>query len=160
VRSKAKTVAQYIKDLPADRRAMIEAVAKVVRANVDARVEEGMQYGMIGWYVPHTVFPLGYHCDPKQPLPYICLASQKNYCSLYLMTAYAEGSDGEAWIKKAWPKGKKLDMGKSCIRFKTLDDLALDVVAEAIRRVPLNTHIAWYSALDPRQRAKKAAKKK
>jgi len=158
MQSKAKTVAQYLKELPADRRATIQAVADVIRANVDGRVEEGMQYGMIGWYVPHRVFPLGYHCDPKQPLPYICLASQKNHCSLYLMTAYAEGSAGEAWIKKAWPKGKKLDMGKSCIRFKSADDLALDVVAEAIRRVPLDAHLAWYSALDPRQRAKPAAK--
>ena len=101
MQSKAKTVAQYLKDLPADRRATIEAVAKVVRANIDTRVEEGMQYGMIGWYVPHAVFPLGYHCDPKQPLPYICLAAPKNHCSLYLMTDYAEGRVGEARIKKA-----------------------------------------------------------
>lgn len=158
MQSKAKTVAQYLKDLPPERRATIAAVAAVVRANVDPRVEEGMQYGMIGWYVPHAVFPLGYHCDPKQPLPYICLASQKHYCSLYLMTAYAEGSVGEAWIKTAWPAGKKLDMGKSCIRFKTVEDLALDVVAEAIRRVPLDAHLAWYSALDPRQRAKPATR--
>lgn len=158
MQSKAKTVAQYLKELPADRRRTLEAVAKVVRANLDPRLEEGMGYGMMGWYVPHRVFPLGYHCDPKQPLPFAGLASQKNHCSLYLMTAYAEGSTGEAWIKKAWPKGKKLDMGKSCIRFKTVDDLALDVIAEAIRRVPLDDHLAWYAAIDPRQRAKPAAK--
>lgn len=159
MRSKATTVAQYLKELPADRRATIEAVAKVVRANLDPRLREGMQYGMIGWSVPHAVFPLGYHCDPKQPLPFAALASQKNHCSLYLMTAYAEGSTGEAWIKTAWPKGKKLDMGKSCIRFKTVDDLALDVIGEAVRRVPLDDHLAWYAAIDPRQR-KAAAKKK
>lgn len=158
MQSKAKTVAQYLKELPADRRQTLEAVAKVVRANLDPRLEEGMGYGMMGWYVPHRVFPLGYHCDPKQPLPFAGLASQKNHCSLYLMTAYAEGSTGEAWIKKAWPKGKKLDMGKSCIRFKTVDDLALDVIAEAIRRVPLDDHLAWYATIDPRQRAKPAAK--
>ncbi len=158
MQSKAKTVAQYLKELPADRRQTLEAVAKVVRANLDPRLEEGMGYGMMGWYVPHRVFPLGYHCDPKQPLPFAGLASQKNHCSLYLMTAYAEGSAGEAWIKKAWPKGKKLDMGKSCIRFKTVDDLALDVIAETIRRVPLDDHLAWYATIDPRQRAKPAAK--
>lgn len=158
MQSKAKTVAAYLKELPADRRETLEAVAKVVRANLDPRLEEGMGYGMMGWYVPHRVFPLGYHCDPKQPLPFAGLASQKNHCSLYLMTAYAEGSTGEAWIKKAWPKGKKLDMGKSCIRFKTVDDLALDVIAEAIRRVPLDDHLAWYATIDPRQRAKPASK--
>jgi hypothetical protein len=158
VQSKVATVAQYLKALPADRRATLVAVADVVRANIDPRVEEGMQYGMIGWYVPHAVFPLGYHCDPKQPLPYIALAAQKHHCSLYLMTAYAEGSVGEAWIKRAWPKGKRLDMGKSCIRFKTLDDLALDIVAEAIRRVPLDLHIARYSSMDPRQRQPGARK--
>lgn len=158
MQSKAKTVAQYLKELPADRRQTLETVAKVVRANRDPRIEEGMGYGMMGWYVPHRVFPLGYHCDPKLPLPFAGLAAQKHHCSLYLMTAYAEGSTGEAWIKKAWPKGKKLDMGKSCIRFKTVDDLALDVIAEAIRRVPLDEHLAWYATIDPRQRAKAPAK--
>lgn len=152
MQSKATTVAQYLKELPADRRVMLETVAKVVRANLDPRLAEGMSYGMMGWYVPHSVFPLGYHCDPKQPLPFAGLASQKNHCSLYLMTAYAEGTTGEAWIKKAWPKGKKLDMGKSCIRFKSLDDLALDVIGEAVRRVPLDDHLAWYATIDPRQR--------
>lgn len=159
MQSKATTVAQYLKELPADRRATIETVAKVVRANLDPRLQEGMQYGMIGWFVPHSVFALGYHCDPKQPLPFAALASQKNHCSLYLMTAYAEGSTGEAWIMKAWPKGKRLDMGKSCIRFKHVEDLALDVVGEAVRRVPLEQHLAWYASIDPRQR-KSAAKKK
>ncbi len=157
MQSKAKTVAQYLKELPADRRVMVETVADVVRANLDPRLEEGMGYGMMGWYVPHSVFPLGYHCDPKQPLPFAGIASQKNYCSLYLMSSYAEGTVGEAWIKKAWPKGKKLDMGKSCIRFKSLDDLALDVIGEAVRRASLDEHLAWYATIDPRQR-KTAAK--
>lgn len=152
MQSKATTVAQYLKELPSDRRAMLETVAKVIRANLDPRLEEGISYGMIGWYVPHKVFSLGYHCDPKLPLPFAGLASQKNHCSLYLMTAYAEGTTGEAWIKKAWPNGKKLDMGKSCIRFKSLDDLALDVIGEAVRRVPLDDHLAWYASIDPRQR--------
>lgn len=166
MQSKAKTVAEYLKSIPADRRGSMQRVMDVVRANLDPLLEEGMQYGMIGWYVPHAVFGPGYHCDPKQPLPYACLASQKHYMSLYLMTAYAEGSKGEAWIRSAWPTtAKKLDMGKSCIRFKHADDLALDVVGEAIRRVPVAEHLAWYAQLDPRNRAnpsagKQAAKKK
>jgi hypothetical protein len=91
---------------------------------------------MIGYFVPHRVYPAGYHCDPKQPPPFAGLASHKNYMSLYLMCVYGDTAHSD-WFQKAWAKtGKKLDMGKSCIRFKKVDDLALDVIAEAIRRVP------------------------
>ncbi len=151
MQSKATTVSAYLAELPADRRAAIEAVRKVVRANLDPAIKEGMMYGAIGWYVPHSVFPAGYHVDPKMPLPYAALASQKQHMSLYLMTAYGEGSTGEAWIRTNWPKtAKKLDMGKSCIRFKKVEDLALEVVAEAIARVPVQEHLAWYARVDPR----------
>ena len=164
MQSKAKTVVEYLKSVPVERRDSLQRVIDVVRANLDPLLEEGMQYGMIGWYVPHQVFAPGYHCDPKQALPYACLASQKNHMSLYLMTAYAEGSTGEVWLKQAWPvTAKKLDMGKSCIRFKHSDDLALDVIGEAIRRVPVSDHLAWYAAIDPRNRtkgSKKSAAKK
>ena len=109
---------------------------KVILKNLDKDYEEGMQYGMIGYYVPHRVYPAGYHCDPKQPLPFACLASQKNYMSLYLMCVYGDTPLAK-WFAAAWAKtGKKLDMGKSCVRFKKLDDLALDVIGEAIRRLP------------------------
>jgi len=77
MQSKAATVGAYLRSLPPDRRVAVEAVRKVVLANMDPALEEGMQYGMIGWYVPHRVFPAGYHCNPEQPLPYACLASQK-----------------------------------------------------------------------------------
>src|SRR5436853_3693613 len=123
MQSKAANVSDYLASLPPDRRTAIEAVRKVILANLDKDYEEGMQYGMIGYYVPHRVYPPGYHCDPKQPLPFICLASQKNYMSLYLGSAY--GPDQEKPFREAWAKtGKKLDMGKSCIHFKKLDDLA------------------------------------
>jgi len=160
MQSKAKTVAQYLNELPADRREAVETVRKLVLANMDPKLEEGMQYGMIGWYVPFSVFPEGYHCDPKQPLPFACLASQKNYISLYLMSVYADGTRDEQWFRKAWAKsGKKLDMGKSCLRFNSVDDLALDVIAEAFRRVSVKDHLANYAIHDPRNR-KKAAKPK
>jgi hypothetical protein len=146
-------VAEYLAALPPERRAALEAVREVVRKNADPRLEEGMQYDMIAWYVPHSVFPAGYHTDPKQPLPYAALAAQKNYRSLYLMTAYAEGCEAESWIRAAWPKtAKKLDMGKCCIRFKAVEDLALDVVGEAIRRVSVDDHLASYALVDPRGR--------
>jgi hypothetical protein len=90
------------------------------------------------------VYPAGYHCDPRQPLPFAGLASQKQYMSVYLMPVYGEGED-EQWFRKAWAAtGKKLDMGKCCIRFKKVEDLALDVIGEAIRRAPVQRHIAFY----------------
>lgn len=152
MQSKAKTVEAYLKSLPADRRAALEAVRKVILANLDKGIEEGMSYGMIGYYLPHSLYPAGYHCDPKMPLPYAGLASQKQYMSLYLCTTYY-GADGRdlpeytAWFKKAWAaSGKKLDMGKVCIRFKRLEDIPLDVVGEAIRRAPIKMFVASYEA--------------
>jgi hypothetical protein len=135
VQSKAKTVKDYLAELPADRRAAIEAVREVILKNLDKDFEEGMQYGMIGYYVPHSVYPPGYHCDPRQPLGFAHLASQKNYMALYMMCLYGD-ADQLKQFEAEWKKaGKKLDMGKSCIRFKKLEDLALDVIAHAIGRV-------------------------
>lgn len=141
MQSKALSVAEYLEELSDDRRAAIEAVRKEILANLDRDYEEGMQYGMIGYYVPHRVYPSGYHCDPRQPLPFAALASQKNYMSLYLMCVYGS-PELRRWFQESWTAaGKKLDMGKSCIRFKTLDDVALDVIGQAIRRVPAKKYI-------------------
>ena len=162
MQSQADTVKEYLRELPADRRAALEAVRAVIVENLDRQsVEEGMQYGMIGYYVPHRVFPAGYHCDPRQPLPYVGLASQKNHMSLHLGFIYGD-ADQEQWLREAWAKaGKKLDMGKACIRFKHLEDLALDVLAEVIRRTPAKAFIARYQAsLQASGRAVKPAAKK
>jgi hypothetical protein len=146
MQSKATTVEQYLAELPEDRRKAIEAVRRVVLKNLDKDYEEGIQYGMIGYYVPFRVYPPGYHCDPNQPLPFAGLASQKNYMSLYLMCVYGD-TDHSKWFQQAWAKtGKKLDMGKSCVRFKKLEDLALDVIAEAIKRVPAKKYIEYCEA--------------
>jgi uncharacterized protein YdhG (YjbR/CyaY superfamily) len=145
--SKATTVADYLASLPPDRRAAIECVRKVILENLDSEYEEGMSYGMIGYYVPHSLYPASYHVDPKQGLPFVSLASQKNYMSLYLMGLYASGPDSKfaRWFHEAWAKtGKKLDMGKSCIRFKKIDELPLDVIGEAIRRMPARVYIEQY----------------
>jgi hypothetical protein len=134
-----------LQELPEDRRAAISAVRDLIRQNIDPSLEEGMQSGMIGYYVPHRVFPQGYHCDPKQPLPFVCLASQKNHMSLYLMCEYMD--QDESWFRQQWAKtGKKLDMGKSCVRFKKVDDLALDVIAEFLRRTPVPVYLRRYQA--------------
>jgi hypothetical protein len=150
MQSKAATVQQYLAELPSDRRAAVQAVREVILKNLDKRgYAEGIQYGMIGYFVPHSVFPAGYHCDPRQPLPFAALASQKNYMALYLMSAYGDAGEG-AWLREAWAKtGKKLDMGKSCIRFKKLEDVPLEVIGEAIRRVPAKAYIASYEAMVP-----------
>jgi hypothetical protein len=147
MQSKATTVAEYLAALPADRRAALEAVRAVIRKNLPKGYEEGMQYGMIGYYVPHSVYPAGYHCDPRQPLPFASIASQKNHMALYLMCVYGNSAHA-AWFRQAWTAaGKKLDMGKSCVRFKKLDDVPLDVVGQAIKRVPVKELIAQYEAI-------------
>lgn len=148
MQSKATTVAQYLKELPEDRRAAIEAVRGVILKNLDKDYAEGMSYGMIGYYVPHSVYPPGYHCDPKLPLPFAGLASQKNAMSVYILTVYSDESDPHShWFREAWrATGKKLDMGKCCIRFKRVDDLALDVIGEAIRRFPVKKFIEHYES--------------
>ncbi len=163
MQSKATTVDAYLAELPADRRAAISAVRKVILKNLSKGYAEGMQYGMIGYFVPHSVFPPGYHCDPSQPLPFACLASQKNYMSLYLGCVYGD-SEYAKWFHEAWAKtGKKLDMGKSCIRFKRLDDLPLDVIGETIKRIPAKKYIEYYEAamkINAEQRTARAAGKK
>lgn len=156
MQSKAKTVAAYLAELDPDRRAGVAAVRNVILKNLDkgpggkGGYVEGMQYGMIGYSVPHSVFPAGYHCDPKQPLPFAGLAAQKNHLSLYLMGVSC-GCDGgpptayARWFQAAWARsGKKLEMGKCCIRFRRADDLPLDVVGEAIRRIPAAEYVRWY----------------
>jgi hypothetical protein len=147
MRSEAKSVSKYLSELPADRRAALEAVRQVILENLDKDYEEGMQCGMLAYYVPHRVFPAGYHCDPRQPLTFAGLASQKNHMAVYLMCVYGN-AEHLAWFRKAWAaSGKKLDMGKSCVRFKKLEDVALDVIGEAIRRVPARAYVEHYEKL-------------
>jgi len=144
--NKPTTVAEYLSGLTEDRRKAIEAVRRVILKNLDKDYEEGIQYGMIGYYVPHRVYPAGYHCDPKQPLPFAALGSHKNYMSLYLCCVYGD-TDHSKRFREAWARtGKKLDMGKSCVRFKKVEDLALDVIAEAIKAVPAKKYAAYCEA--------------
>ncbi len=144
MQSKAKTVKEYLAGLPPERKAAIQAVREVILKNLPKGFEEIMQYGMIGYAVPHSVYPPGYHCDPKQPLPFICLALQKNHMALYMMNIYTD-KETESWFIKAYKaSGKKLDKGKSCLRFKKLDDLALDVIGQAVGRKSVKEYIALY----------------
>jgi hypothetical protein len=159
MQSKTTTVEAYLAELPADRRAAVEAVRAVILKNLDPTIREGMQYGMIGYFVPHSVYPAGYHCDAKQPLPMAGLASQKGHLSLYLMGLYCgcgvpglSGKDGltdyTRWFQSAWEKtGKKLDMGKACIRFKKVEEIPLEVIGEAFKRMSAKEYIALYTTV-------------
>src|SRR5688572_6772325 len=147
--SKAPTVKDYLAELPAERRAAIESVRSVILKNLAKGFQEGMGYGMICYSVPHSRYPDGYHCDPKQALPFAGLASQKQYMSLYLCTQYANSGE-EKRFRAAWDKvvregkAKKLDMGKSCLRFKQVEDLALDLIGESVRSMSVDEFIEFY----------------
>lgn len=141
MQSDAASVRAYLAELPEDRREIVEAVRAVILEHLPTGFEEGMQYGMIGYYVPLERYPVTYN---GQPLGVAALASQKRHLSLYLMGIY--GDDGESsWFRERWAEtGKKLDMGKSCVRFRRLEDLVLDVVGEAIARTSVDDFIAGY----------------
>jgi uncharacterized protein YdhG (YjbR/CyaY superfamily) len=140
----ASTVAQYLAALPADRRAALSAVRKVINENLPDGYEEGMQFGMIGWYVPLSRYPAGYGENPKVPLPLIALASQKSGMVLHFLCFYGHPILS-AWFTSEYQKsGKKLDMGKGCVRFKKLGDLALDVIGRTVARVSAEEHMANY----------------
>ncbi|MCB1626601.1 MAG: DUF1801 domain-containing protein [Xanthomonadales bacterium] len=152
MQSKATTVDAYLAELPPEKHAVIAPLRQLILDNLPAGFEEGMQYGMIGYSVPHSIYPAGYHCNPRQPLPYASLAAQKNHYGLYLCAVYADNAcDNErgdgGWFRQAWQSsGKKLDMGKGCVRFRKLDDVPLDVVAEAFRRISVADFVAQYEA--------------
>jgi uncharacterized protein YdhG (YjbR/CyaY superfamily) len=137
-----RTVAQYLASLPEDRRAALNAVRKVILANLPEGYEETMQYGMIGYVVPHRLYPAGYHCKPEEPLPYAALGAQKSHFALHLMAAYGDAAT-DAWFRKTWlATGKKLDMGKACVRFKKVEDVPLEVIGQMMARVPVKQYVA------------------
>ena len=152
--SNATTPDEMIAALPPDRRDAIAKVRDVVRANLPPGYEEGMLFGMIGWYVPLERFPNTYN---KQPLGLAALANQKNHMSLYLNTVYGN-PETERWFRERFAaSGKKLDMGKSCVRFRKLEDLPLDVIAETIARTPVDKYIEGYEAVRGSSRKSRSA---
>ena len=154
VSSKATTVDAYLASLPEDRRAAIRAVREVILASLPAGYEEGMQYGMIGYYVPLSRFPDTYN---GQALGVAALASQKQYMALYLSAVYGDPKAQASFIERYRASGKKLDMGKSCVRFKRLEDLPLEVVGDTIAACSVDRLIELHEAVHA---AKSSAKKK
>ena len=137
----ATTPEQYVAQLPKDRKAGIQRLREVIRTHLPPGFEETMNYGMIGYVVPHSLYPAGYHCDPKLPLPFINLASQKQYIALYHMGVYADPALLE-WFLEAYAQlgiGKP-DMGKSCLRFKKPEKIPFDLIGELCTKV---TPQAW-----------------
>ena len=135
----------YLQALPEDRRNAFEQLRATILENIPDGFQEAMSYGMIGYVVPHALYPAGYHCDPKLPLPFVAIASQKNFIALYHMGIYAmpELSD---WFISEYPKHckSKLDMGKSCIRFKKIDDIPLILIGQLMEKLHVGEWIALY----------------
>jgi len=142
--SEAKTPAEYIKELPADRKAAIAQLRDVVLKNLPDGFKEQM-FGMLGYVVPHKIYPPGYHCDPKQPLPFAGMASQKNFIAFYHMGIYAM-PDLLKWFVTEYPKhsSAKLDMGKSCIRFKKPKHIPYKLIGELMKKVSVEKWVEVY----------------
>jgi hypothetical protein len=143
--STAATADDYVATLPDDRREAIEKLRKVIKKNIPKGFSETMQYGMMGWVVPHTKYPAGYHCDPKQALPFAGLASQKNAISFYHMGIYSMPELLD-WFTKEYPKHckTKLDMGKSCVRFKKPEQIPYELIGELMKKVTPDQWIEVY----------------
>lgn len=144
MQSKAETPDEYVESLPDDRAEIISALRKEIRKNLPKGFEETMQYGMISYVVPHRLYPAGYHVNPKDALPFMSIASQKNHIAVYHMAVY-QGPLHD-WFCKAWNKhsDKKLDMGKSCIRMKKPDEVPVKLFGELASKVTPQQWINLY----------------
>lgn len=142
---KANTVNEYIAQIPEERKEPIEHLRKVIKQNLPEGFEEALSYGMIGYVVPHSIYPAGYHCKPAEPLPFMSIASQKNFIAVYHMGIYAD-NELLNWFAENYPKYSKakLDMGKSCIRFKKPEQIPYDLIAELATKMSVKQWITLY----------------
>ncbi len=145
MQSKATTPEAYVKSLPADRKAAISELRKVIKKNLPKGFKEEMSYGMIGYVVPHSLYPAGYHCNPKLPLPFMNVASQKNFVSVYHMGMYADKKLLK-WYATEYAKitKKKIDMGKSCTRFTKMDEIPYKLIGELAKKISPEKWIEFY----------------
>lgn len=145
MQSKAATIEEYISSLPEERREPVTQLRKIIKKNLSKEFKEVMSYGMIGYVIPHEVFPRGYHCDPKLPLPFINIGSQKNFLVLHHLGIYAS-KELLDWFTEAYPKHAKtkLDMGKGCVRFKKMNDIPYDLIGELIAKMTAKQWIELY----------------
>jgi uncharacterized protein YdhG (YjbR/CyaY superfamily) len=145
MQSKATTPEQYLAELPEDRREAMSKLREITLQNLPKGFEEQISFGMLGYVVPHSIYPNGYHCNPKDPLPFFAIASQKNSINIYHMMVYADKNLHD-WFSAEYPKycKSKLDMGKSCIRFKKINDIPYDLIGELLSKVTLEQWISEY----------------
>ncbi|WP_329804787.1 iron chaperone [Flavobacterium facile] len=145
--SDAKNPEDYINSLPEDRKVYMEKLRNVIVKNLPKGFQEGMNYGMMGYYVPHSIYPKGYHCKPTDPLPFMGFASQKNSINFYHMGIYANAALYD-WFVEEYPKysTRKLDMGKSCIRFKKFEEIPFDLIGELVTKVSVEDWISTYES--------------
>lgn len=148
MQSEASTPDQYINSLPEERKTAVQRLRKVILNNLPEGFEECINYGMLGYVVPHSIYPDGYHCDPKKPLPFMNLASQKNHIGFYHMGIYSDPKLLE-WFTTEFPKHVpgKLDMGKSCIRFKNPEKIPFDLLGELVSKVTVQDWIQRYESV-------------
>lgn len=147
MRIEASTPEAYLESVPEERKAVMRRLHTLIMENLPEGFEAGVGYGMMGYTVPHSLYPAGYHCDPKQPLPFMGLASQKNNISFYHMGLYAD-PELLAWFTSEYPKYNKtkLDMGKSCIRFKKEENIPFPLLAELVRKMKPDDWIRLYES--------------
>lgn len=147
MQSTAQNIEDYINELPEDRKTPMNKLRETILANIPKGFTEEMSYGMIGYVVPHSIYPNGYHCNAKLPLPFINIASQKNFIALYHMGIYAS-PDLLKWFTDELPKhsNQKLDMGKSCIRFKKADQIPFNLISELVQKMSVAQWIAIYES--------------
>lgn len=143
----ATTVQEYIAQLPDDRKEPVSKILSILKDNLPSSFEEGMLYKMPAFFVPQSLYPDGYHCNPKDPLPFINVASQKNFVALYHMGLYAK-KELHDWFVAAYPKHckYKLDMGKSCIRFKKMEDIPYELIKELCGKMTVDEWIQIYES--------------
>lgn len=147
MQSSATTPDEYIATLPEDRKIAIQKIREILLENLPNGFSEEMQYGMIGYVIPHSLYPSGYHCDPKIPLPFMSLASQKNFIALYHMGIYGDNKLHD-WFISEYPKHsrRKLDMGKSCIRFKKTEDIPYELIGQLAGKMTPEAWIDLYES--------------
>ena len=147
MQSKATTVSQYISELPEDRKKAMTKLRTVIKKNIPKGFQERMGYGMPGYDVPLSKYPAGYHCNPKLPLPFMGFASQKNYIAIYHMGIYADPKLLKWFVDAhAQVSSKKLDMGKSCIRYKKPSDIPYELIGELVSKITPQTWISMYES--------------
>ena len=144
---KALSVSSYLENVEVSKKEAFLKLRETIKNNIDSTFNEEINYGMIGYVVPHEVYPSGYHCDPKLPLPFLAIAAQKNFIALYHMGIYMEPTLMD-WFVGEYPKyvKSKLDMGKSCIRFKKPEDIPFELIAELIKKMTANDWIKLYES--------------